>query len=186
MPKIKDMAGAEVVLLNVGLAQRLRGEVIARLNADIEMLKANASNTLKPIDDDIDGLTKALKAWATANRQQLFGENQSIQITYGRVGFRKSTRISPLPKCKVADILAALKGLNAYSAIRVTEAIDRDALRAWSDSELYDVNAKRINKEVFYAKVDEAEIANQTAQHTKGQRIQGVDAEFQCDSTKSV
>ncbi len=168
--KIENVAGAEAVLLKIGLLQRLRDKTIADLNAEIEKLKANASNVVKPLDHNIDERTKELTAWATANRQQLFGELQSIPITYGRVGFRKSTRISPLPKCKVADILAALKGVNAYSAIRVTEAIDRDALRAWSDSDLYDINARRINKEVFYVKVDEAEVAKNTKQG-----IQGVD-----------
>ena len=165
---MKTIAEAEAALLKIGLLERFRDATKAKLNDDIDRLKADASALLKPTDANIDNLRKRLKAWAVEHRSEVFEPGKkSRRITFGTVGFRSASKIGPLPKHKMADVLAALKSANAYSGIRVKESIDLVALRKWNDVELANMKARLIHKEEFYHEIEKSEIAEKA--YTKNQ-----------------
>ena len=84
------------------------------------------------------------------NKEELFKDKKTIELTFGQFGFRQSTSISV--KKNTLDLL---KEHGFREAIKVKESVNKDILRDWSDERLALVNAKRVVKDSFWVEVKE-------------------------------
>ena len=68
---------------------------------------------------------------------------RSLELAFGTISFRQSTRITLQPRVTEEMVLQALRELGLSEGIRVKEELDRAAMSDWPDSKLEIVGMKR-------------------------------------------
>jgi len=94
---------------------------------------------------------------------RLFVGKRSVDLDYGKLGWRKSTEIKPAAKTTWAMILGRLRELAFGEAIRIKEEVNREVLHEWPEERLELVGARRVEKDTFWYEIDEAKLADQAA-----------------------
>lgn len=139
---------------------------IGRLDNDLTKARAEAQETidgvkggLKAFNDTVNArrkeLVSAVQVFATANRKDIDGKSR--KLTFGTIGWRKSTRIVIR---KAAEILAKIKQAKATGVawaqglIRVREAPDKEAMGALTDAQLKSVGASRKVEDIFFVEIE--------------------------------
>lgn len=120
------------------------------MNEQIANAKAIAADKAAPLKEQIAELELALRDYAMTHRDDMDGR-KSKQLTFGTVGFRRSTRIAlPSAKEKVAAIVARLKSKGMTDCIVQPDArVDKDALKKYSAEQIAEVGATLTVEDVF-------------------------------------
>lgn len=126
----------------------------ARLNKDIDTIKANVQSTIAPLQEEKERLEKNVREFTEANMEE-FKEKKSMDFSFGQVGFRKSTSIITR---NVKAILEALKNNKMFDCITVKESINKEELEKYDDESLSKVGAKRKTEDKFFYKINEERI----------------------------
>ena len=100
-----------------------------------------------------------LIAYSQFNKLELFRVKRSVELDYGRIGFRKSTELKPKSKITWEMVLQRLKDLAFIEAVRTKESVDKEELQKWPDERLDMVGVRRITKDQFWYETDEEKIA---------------------------
>lgn len=131
---------------------------LRRIDADAEdainLIKEEASEKAKPLQKEIDYFEKGLAAFAEMNREDIFKTKKSIELNFGVLGYRKSTKITVSRKFT----LDLLKKLGLTEAIKVKETPNKDILADYPDETLKKVKAKRVSEDKFWYEVKEEEV----------------------------
>ncbi len=139
---------------------------IAHLQDEIERIDASADRKIAKIKEDaalsgkehrkrIIELEQGVSLYAEHNKEELFPEKRSVELSYGRIGFHKSTKISVKNKPAEKSTLELIKKLFPKSgAIRIKEEVNKDELSEWSSEKLAQVNATKEKKDAFYYEID--------------------------------
>lgn len=158
MVHVKDIEQANVCLGEIaGLKRRIEA-LEARMNDDIDRIKAEAASKTEPLLRRLKALENGLLAFSEYNRDELFKKKKSIELAFGLLGYRKSTMVKPLPKKRWMDVLERLEELDLKEAIIVKKSPNKDVLRGWSDEKLELVGARKVSKETFWYEIKEEEI----------------------------
>jgi phage host-nuclease inhibitor protein Gam len=160
--KITSRCEADEALAIIAEAQREIDRVNLELNEEIDALKEQA----KAATADAEALVKIhearLKAFATANRESVFQGQRSIQLNYGRIGFRKSSSLALAAKGDTwEELLLRLKGdggPEALSAIRLKEEPNKDILLGWGEDRLTQFGLVLKETEKFWLEVAKEEV----------------------------
>lgn len=122
---------------------------VKRIDADtdeaINAIKEEASDRIKPLNEECIRLEKGLTAFAEMSRADLFEKRKSIELTFGIFGFRKSTKISV-----TKNTLGLLKKLGLLEAVKIKESVNKDVLADYPDQTLAKVKAKRKSEDAFW------------------------------------
>ena len=104
-------------------------------------------------------LELALRDYAQTHRDDMDGRKSKL-LTFGSVGFRRSTRISlPSAKEKVAAIVARLRAKDmADCVVQPEPRVDKDALKKYGAEQIAEVGATLIVEDVFGYDVDAAKL----------------------------
>lgn len=95
---IKSTEEADTVLARIA-AHKRRIELIDLSAAEeIDEVKARAAAEAEPIKQEIAGLEQSLLRYADYARDELFRGRKSLQLTFGTIGYRLSTKLKTLPK----------------------------------------------------------------------------------------
>lgn len=132
------------------------------MNERIADAKATADAKARPIREQTALLETALKDFAIAHRADM-GKAKSKALTFGKVGFRQSTRLT-LPRGveKVKTIIEELLRRGMKECVVYPEPkIDKDALKKYSAGEIAEVGAKLEVEDVFGYDVDEEALGQQ-------------------------
>lgn len=122
----------------------------ATMNNEINQLKQEAEAKTKPLLARKETLEQDIQAF-TESRIDEFTEAKTKSLTFGEVGFRKTTSIVIR---NVKAVLEALKLHRMNDCIKATETIDKDELGKYGDAALTKVGAKRVTKDKFFLKPD--------------------------------
>jgi phage host-nuclease inhibitor protein Gam len=115
----------------------------------IDEAKERAVRMTSPIRTSIDTLAGQIKAFVNEERDNMEGKTKFL--TFGTVGFRKSTEIGFARGFKSEDVIAKLRELGFGDCVSVTEKVNRDVLRTKPDKVLEAVGAvKRVKDDFWY------------------------------------
>ncbi|MCD9025769.1 host-nuclease inhibitor Gam family protein [Cohnella silvisoli] len=111
----------------------------ATMNNQINQLKQAAELKVKPLLARKEKLEKNILIF-TASRADEFKVLKTKNLTFGEVGFRKSTSIIVR---NVKAIIEALKQNRMTDCIKVTETLNKEELEKYDDVALQKIGAKR-------------------------------------------
>ena len=151
--KIETLEQANMVLKEIGLLGRELEGIDSEAHKRIAEIKTEAAKQGEVIRKRIVDASARLGAYASYNKEELFKDRKSVQLSFGSFGYRKSTSISI--KKSTIELLKKLK-LDKY--IRVKEEADKDAMSDLDDETLAQVDAVRKVKDDFFCEADKEEI----------------------------
>ena len=140
---IKDIQQAEAVLAEMSAIGRKLSLIEGAMNEEIDDAKARAQQEGASLIVRYNELEKAVKAFGTLNKSRLFSEKRSLELAFGTISFRQSTRITLQNRVTEEMVLQALRELGLSEGIRTMEELDRTAMADWPDSKLETVGMKR-------------------------------------------
>lgn len=155
---VKDLQEANTVLAQIGALKRQVEQINNQLGDDIDRLKADAEAKAAPLLSRLACLENGLLAYAEYNKDSLFSDRRSKELTFGLLGYRRSTEIAALPRHTMAMVLGKLEELGFAAAIRISKAVNKDELRTWPDERLELVGARRVEKDTFWYEVRDEDI----------------------------
>lgn len=135
----------DTCLKNIGEIDRELAMIEAAQNEQIDRIKAETKQRSQPLLARKTTLETAIKEYCTANKIE-FIKAQTKTLTFGEVGFRKSTKIMIK---NIAATLQLLKDFTLTKCVRVKEEPDKEAMKELSDEQLADVGAARKVESVF-------------------------------------
>ena len=159
--QLENWQQADDALRQIGENRRDLAAIENMLNERIADAKADAEAKGRPIKDHIAMLEQALREFAMLHRADL-GKAKSRTLTFGKVGFRQSTRLTLRGVEKIKTIIAELLRRGMKECVVYPEPkIDKDALKKYSAGEIAEVGAKLEVEDVFGYDVDEEALGQQ-------------------------
>jgi phage host-nuclease inhibitor protein Gam len=150
--KIETVEDANLVLKEIGLLETELAAIDSEAHKAIAEIKEAAAKNGEPKRKRIAELSGLLAAFAEYNKGDLFRERKTVELSFGKFGYRASTVISV--KKTTVELLRKL-GLGKY--IRVKEEPNKEAMGELDDETLHQVDAVRKPKNDFFleANIDE-------------------------------
>lgn len=150
---VADRAQAEGALAEMAALDRKIGVIEADMQESIDLAKAQASQKANPLLARRKELADAVAIYAKLNRQELFTKGKSLDMGFGIIGFRASTRIAQIRGITAEMTLEKLRQYNFTEGIRIKEEINKDAALGWPDERLELVGLKRQMLDTFYIEI---------------------------------
>jgi phage host-nuclease inhibitor protein Gam len=151
--KIKTLDDANLTLKEIGLLEHQLAVIDGDANKEIASIKEKCAKQGAGLRSRIADLTALLGAYAEYNRDELFKDRKSLELSFGSFGYRKSTSISVKK-----STLELLKKLGLARFIRVKEEPDKDAMADMDDEALAQVDAVRKVKDAFFCEANREEV----------------------------
>lgn len=162
--KINNLSEANQSLREIALLEDDLSRIDAEADRKIAKIKEEAVKKGEQGRKRILELEQGLALFAEYNKTDLFSEKRSAELSYGRLGFHRSTKISIKTKPAEKSTLYLLKTLFGKKAIRIKEEVDKEELKDWPKDKLAQVNAKKIQSDNFYYEIDREQV-NQDMLH---------------------
>lgn len=150
---VADRAQAECALAEIAALDRRINGIEAEMQEFIDNAKAKASQQVNPLQARRKELADAVAVYAKLNRQELFAKAKSLDLGFGVIGFRASTRISQIRGITAEMTLDKLRQYGLSDGIRTKEEINKDAAMGWPDERLELVGLKRQLLDTFYIEI---------------------------------
>ncbi|MBF0438740.1 MAG: host-nuclease inhibitor Gam family protein [Magnetococcales bacterium] len=160
---VRDLTQANAVLGEIAQLKRNIETIEADMNDSIDRIKRSAEAFAAPRHARLNALANGLLAFAEFNKEALFVKRRGIELSFGELGFRRSSELKPKARGTWAQVLDTLKGVGAGEAIRVREDVNREVLRLWSDERLQLVGVQRVEKDIFWYEVKTETLNQETA-----------------------
>lgn len=183
--KIESLEQVNLALRDIGQAEKELALIDAKANEEISKLKEKA---LKEGEENRKFITETvakIQAYAEYNKSELFKDTKSLELAFGKIGYRKSTKISV--KKTTVELLKSLLGQNRLTlestsdaekktalagfiakieaCIRVKEEPNKDALSLMEDSFLHEVGASRKVTNDFFCEATPDNVNEEALKH---------------------
>ncbi len=152
---IRDLDHADEVLQQLGEVGRGIKTIEIQMNAAIDAAREEAAKRSAPLIQVQKELEAAIAAYGTTHKEELFRQKRSIELTFGSIGFRLSTKLAPLKGLTWKQVFGRIKNLGFLQGIRVKEEIDKDNLQTWSDDRLTLVGIRKVQTDSFWIETKE-------------------------------
>ncbi len=150
---IADRAQAEGALAEMAALDRKLAGIESAMQEVIDTAKATASRQANPLLARRKELADAIAVYAKLNRQELFSKAKSLDMGFGVIGFRASTRISQVRGITAEMTLEKLRQYGLSEGIRVKEEINKEACLGWPDERLELVGLVRKILDTFFIEI---------------------------------
>ena len=84
-----------------------------------------------------------------------FSKKKSVQLQFGIVGFRASSKLKTLKKWTFERVLATLRDTGMRKYIRVKEEVDKEKLKGLAPETLAGIGCTVVQEDVFYYELPE-------------------------------
>ena len=155
---IADRAQAEGALAEMAALDRKLAAREAAMQEMIDHAKAEASQYCNPLLARRKELADAIAVYAKLNRQELFAKAKSVDMGFGVIGFRASTRISQVRGITAEMTLEKLRQYGLSEGIRVKEEINKETCLGWPDERLELVGLVRKILDTFFIEIKKDEV----------------------------
>ena len=155
---VEDRAQAERALAEMAAIDRKLAGIESTMQEVIDTAKATASQQANPLIARRKELADAIAVYAKLNRQELFAKAKSLDMGFGIIGFRASTRISQVRGITAEMTLEKLHQYNLADGIRVKEEINKEACLGWPDERLELVGLVRKILDTFFIEIKKDEV----------------------------
>ena len=150
---VADRAQCEEALAEMAALDRKLSAIENEMREAIDAAKSKAGQLAGPLQARRKELADAVAIFAKLNRQELFAKSKSLDMGFGVIGFRASTRIVQLRGVTAEMTLERLHQYNLADGIRVKEEINKDAALGWPDERLELVGLKRQQADTFFIEI---------------------------------
>ena len=176
--KIESLDDVNMALKDIGLAQKELDAIDAKANAEIAKIKEKALKDGESLRTKITESASKIQSYAEYNKDELFKDAKSIELSFGKIGYRKSTKISvkkttlemlkklldgrktELEKAESEEKRNAITVLitKIQSCIRVKEEPNKESLGLMDDAFLQTVGASRKITNDFFCEANIEEV----------------------------
>lgn len=150
---VADRAQCEGALAEMAALDRKLSAIENEMREAIDAAKSKAGQLAGPLQARRKELADAVAIFAKLNRQELFAKSKSLDMGFGIIGFRASTRIVQVRGVTAEMTLERLHQYNLADGIRVKEEINKDAALGWPDERLELVGLKRQQADTFFIEI---------------------------------
>jgi len=150
---IINWSTADEIVREIGDAQLAINASEAKALDDINEAKAELVAATKPLQEKIKLRVRSLEVFVTQNKTD-FGKAKSKKLTFGLLGWRKSTSIKISTKKTLDMIKDVFSAAKAKVYIVTKESVDKNALAKLTDEVLASIDAQRKVKEDFFVEPD--------------------------------
>jgi phage host-nuclease inhibitor protein Gam len=151
---VKDSAQANAALGELLSLTRQLTSMADEANADIDRIKQVYEQKAAPLDKRKREIEAGLQAYAEFNRD-LFATRKSIDFSYGRLGFRSSTKVEHKRGVTWEQVLSRLQELSQVEAIRTVQEVNKEVLASWPDTALEQIQCRRVVKDAFFYELEQ-------------------------------
>lgn len=176
--KIESLDDVNMALKDIGLAQKELDAIDAKANAEIAKIKEKALKDGESLRTKITESASKIQSYAEYNKDELFKDAKSLELSFGKIGYRKSTKISvkkttlemlkrlldgrktELEKAESEEKRNAITVLitKIQSCIRVKEEPDKESPGLMDDAFLQTVGASRKITNDFFCEANIEEV----------------------------
>jgi phage host-nuclease inhibitor protein Gam len=161
-PVLKNLEDVDATLAQIAALKRNVALVETDMNETIDTVKMNAAAEVAPFNAEIAWLEQALARYAEYNKAELFARRKSMDLTFGTLGYRASTKIRLLTKMTWERVLENLRDLSGGAEfIRVKAEPDKEKLKGMSDDFLKGVGCKVVQENTFFYELAEQELSTE-------------------------
>lgn len=164
---IVDRAQAEGALAEMAALDRKIGAVEGEMQETIDLAKKKAAQAAAPMLARRKALADALAVYAKLNRQELLGKLKSVDMGFGTIGFRLSTKLVQIKGVTVEMTLEKLHQFGFKDAIRVKEEPNKEVMMGWPDERLETVGVKRQQSDTFFIEIKKDEVPQGASEAAK-------------------
>ena len=157
-PQVKDWQQADKYLRTIGELQDKIAQSQASAKARINAIKEALADDVKDCQALIDYYLTGLDKFASEHRED-FAPAKSKQLNYGRIGWRKSTKVR-VKKATLELVKKLLPARLQKKLIKVKETVSRDAVKELTDEQIAAIGARVEEKDVFFAEPAALEAAD--------------------------
>ncbi len=151
--KINNIDDAREALKEIAILQNKLDQLDAEATKKISEIKEKIAKQGEVSRDRIKVLGSSLALYADYNKPDLFTDKKSLDLNWGIIGFRLSTKVS-IKK----TTLELLKKLFPGKAVKVEEKVSKDELSDWKDEDLAQVDAAKIAEDTFFYELNKEAI----------------------------
>lgn len=160
---VENRAQCEGALAEMAALDRKLSVIENEMRETVDGAKAKASQLAGPLQARRKELADAVAVFARMNRQELFAKSKSLDMGFGVIGFRASTKIVQIRGVTAEMTLEKLRQYNLSDGIRTKEEINRDAALGWPDERLELVGLKRQQSDTFFIEISKENVPQGTA-----------------------
>ena len=157
---VKSLAEANEALKEIAGLSRGVSAIEARMNEDIDSIKAQAAEETAPLKARLAALENGLMVFSETRKDALFGEKRSVELDYGSLGYRRSTALTTARGTTWKQVLGRLEELQFAEAIRVKREPDKDVLAKWTPERLELVGVAVVGKDTFWYELNQEKLAD--------------------------
>ena len=151
--KLGTIEDVDLALKEIGLLERELEVIDAEAHKQISEAKEKAAQKGEPLRKRIAEVSAKIGAFAEYNKDELFKDKKSIELTFGVFGFRKSTCVSV--KKTTVELMQKL-GLDSF--LRIKTEPDKEKMAELDDETLSQVDAVRKIKDDFFCQPNKEEV----------------------------
>lgn len=145
-PHLKSWEDVNEALRLIAEAQNEIAMVEAGMNVQIDTIKMTYEEKISEYKKQIKQQELLIKEYTTDKKDQLDGKTKDL--TFGKVGFRKSTKLQ-LPKA-LDRVIAALRKKGMDDCISVKETVNKDILKQYDEQQILDVGGSLKVEDAFW------------------------------------
>lgn len=150
---VADRAQAEGALAEMAALDRDLSGIEVEMQERIDAAKAEASQKSLALVTRRKELADAVAVFAKLNRQELFAKAKSLDLGFGVIGFRLSTKIAQVRGITVEMTLEKLRQYGLADGIRIKEEINKETALGWPDERLELVGLRRQQADTFFIEI---------------------------------
>ena len=159
---VENRAQCEGALAEMAALDRKLSAIENEMWETVDRAKAKAGQLSGPLQARRKELADAVAVFARLNRQELFAKSKSLDMGFGVIGFRASTKIVQIRGVTAEMTLEKLHQYNLSDGIRIKEEINKDAALGWPDERLELVGLKRQQSDTFFIEISKENVPQGT------------------------
>ena len=164
MPKkhtivIANRDEADRALQRLGELQRFIAGVEKEASDQIDVIRKRLVDETATQRETLAQNESALEAWAEANKKDLFTEPRSVDLNWGRIGFRLTPwKIKFVGKLKVETIVEKLRANKMAHLIRIEESVNKEKALNYNNEALVQLGMRKVQTDDFFYEVKSEEV----------------------------
>ena len=152
--KITNMDDVDKALRQLSDCTRRLEKADAALKSQVDALKTKADVATADDRAQVQALTDALEAYATAHRDELFAAGKSVKRMMGSFGFKATpAKLVMADGYSTDDLVELRKDADMGEYIRVSESANVAMLKTCTTEQLAIVHASFVTGESFFVKL---------------------------------
>ncbi|MEG1932086.1 MAG: host-nuclease inhibitor Gam family protein [Pygmaiobacter sp.] len=131
-PVLKSWGDVNNTMREIAECESCIREIELRMDRKVNDAKSEAEASALPARERAKKLEVYIKEFVVVHRDEIDGKTK--QLTFGKTGFRLSTQFKVIVKAE--DAIARVKALKLFDFIKISETLNKDALRKHSAQEI--------------------------------------------------